>query len=163
MYQKIRHLIVAELTINAVVRMWNEASVPCYVQLSHNVPKTEKPAKFLVRSRSGAGWDVNPRPHIQLSNATHVAFQATSSTQSDTSWLQCGRLHRLQHVSITSLPTYLVPVMMVSRSVTQTQCKTMKSGSICAIWCVQLRLSQSVQHFCTGVGRWRRSSVLPGY
>jgi len=110
--------------INAAVTMWQEASMPCCVQLSHNVPKTEKPAKFLVRSRSGAGREVNPRPHIHLSNAKHVAFQATSSTQCDTCRLQWGRLHRLQHVSVTSLPTYLVPVMMVSRSVTQTQCKT---------------------------------------
>ena len=138
MYQKITHLIVAELTINAVVRMWQETSVPCYVQLSHNVPKTEKPAQFLIQSRSGAGWEVNPWLHVQLPNATHVAFQSKSSTQCDTGRLQWGRLHGLQYVSITSLPTYLVPVMMVSRSVTQTQCKTTKSGSICAIWCVQL-------------------------
>jgi len=104
--------------------MWQEASVPCCVQLSHNVPKTEKPEKFLMRSRSGAGRDVNPRPHIQLSNATHVAFQATLTTHCNTWWLECGWIHRLEYVSITSLPTCLVPVMMVSRSVTQTQCKT---------------------------------------
>jgi hypothetical protein len=104
--------------------MWQEASVPCYVQLSHNVPKTEKAAKFLIRSRNGAGRDVNPRPHVQLPNATHVAFQVSGSTQCNSSRFQCGRQHRWESVSTTSLPTYLVPVMMVSRSVTQTQCKT---------------------------------------
>jgi len=93
-YQKIRRRIVAELTINDFVRIWQEAFAPCYVLLSHNVLKTEKPAKFFTRSRSGAGRDVNPRPHIQLPNATHVAFQATSATQC-TCRLQCRGLHRV--------------------------------------------------------------------
>jgi len=44
--------------------MWQEAFVPCYVQLSRNVPKTDKPAKFLIQSRSGAVRDVNPQPPV---------------------------------------------------------------------------------------------------
>jgi len=95
--------------------MWQEEFVPCYVQLSRNVPKTEKPAKFLIRSRSGAGRDVNPRPHIQLPNVTHVSFQ--SATSMGVEFVSCrlrrGGLHHMLHtyVSVTPLPTSLKPQM----------------------------------------------------
>ena len=56
-----------------LIWMWQETFVPCYVQLSCNVPKTEKPAKFLIRNRSGAVRDVNPRPPVACWTAHTVS------------------------------------------------------------------------------------------
>jgi hypothetical protein len=81
-YHKIRRQIVTELTITDLVRMWQEAVLPCYVQLSRNVPKTEKSAKFSFRGKSSVGRDVNPDlllragPRTQLPNVMRVAFQS---------------------------------------------------------------------------------------
>jgi len=65
--------------------------MPCYVQLSRNVPKTEKLAKFLIQSRSGVGRDVIPRLHIQQPNVMHVVFQAASSTGMERNYLTFQR------------------------------------------------------------------------
>jgi len=85
--------------------------------------------------------------HIQLPNVMHVKFQATSSIGVKSNYLTFQRTkttgveiitsqiwrrvhHRLYYVSDTHLPMSLDPVMMRSRSVTQTWCQTTKSDSI---------------------------------